>query len=276
MPAEFSLELYSDRELFLPRFTGYISRGLLLNIVREVNPAVAQNLHEGNRPKPYSVTPIYFKAKTRTEEGFTVDPMYPCRVKFRFLRDEDGRLVTQYFLKKTTVSIFDVSLQIASIAIRSKEFKELEEESTPQGSFRIYFKTPTYLATLGSSYHYLFPEPTRIFLNLLRLWNIYTTGRKYSREEFIAYKDWVTKQLGVSEHRLATRLVYMGRKKAKGFVGWATYESKTMGQWGKLTITLARFAEYSNVGGNRTGGFGVVRLDCGKGIIATDTSGWSH
>jgi len=53
----------------------------------------------------------------------------------------------------------------------------------------------------------------------------------------------------------------MKRKKVTGFVGWVTYELKDKeSEWNKVTCMLAKFAEYANVGGNRTGGFGVVRL----------------
>jgi len=34
-----------------------------------------------------------------------------------------------------------------------------------------------------------------------------------------------------------------------------------LGGWNKVTVALPRFAEYSNIGGNRTGGFGETRLD---------------
>ena len=72
-------------------------------------------------------------------------------------------------------------------------------------------------------------------------------------------KDWLLKNMGVSQHRLSTRIAYMGEKKATGFVGWATYEMKNKDAWNKLTLVLAKYAEYSNVGGNRTGGFGVTK-----------------
>ncbi|MFQ6068576.1 MAG: hypothetical protein ACE5KD_03435 [Candidatus Bathyarchaeia archaeon] len=45
-----------------------------------------------------------------------------------------------------------------------------------------------------------------------------------------------------------------------GFVGWTTYEIEAKDEWNKVTCTLARFAEYSNIEGNRTGGFGVVQF----------------
>jgi len=63
----------------------------------------------------------------------------------------------------------------------------------------------------------------------------------------------------VAEYELKTQLVHMGRKKATGFMGWATYEMRVKDEWNKKTSMLAALAEYSNIGGNRTGGFGVVK-----------------
>jgi CRISPR/Cas system endoribonuclease Cas6 (RAMP superfamily) len=53
----------------------------------------------------------------------------------------------------------------------------------------------------------------------------------------------------------------MKTEKAKGFVGWATYRLKDKeNEWNKTTYMLAEFAEYSNVGGNKTEGFSVTKL----------------
>jgi len=38
----------------------------------------------------------------------------------------------------------------------------------------------------------------------------------------------------------------------------ANYRIKEIDEWRKMTCTLAKFAEYSNIGANRTGGFGVT------------------
>ena len=45
-----------------------------------------------------------------------------------------------------------------------------------------------------------------------------------------------------------------------GVIGWTEVEMDERGEWNVVTIALARFAKYSNVGGNRTGGFGEVKL----------------
>jgi CRISPR-associated endoribonuclease Cas6 len=177
---------------------------------------------------------------------------------FRFLKDEFANYVIDYFRQKNTVTIIDTGFQIANIAIKSKDYLEMEKEAEPVNAFRLYFRTPTYLASLGTSFHCLWPEPTRIFPNLMRLWNAYTTAKKYGKDEYVEYREWLTKNVGVAEHELKTQLVYMGRKKATGFLGWTTYEMEAKDEWNKVTCMLARFAEYSNIGGNRTGGFGVT------------------
>lgn len=51
------------------------------------------------------------------------------------------------------------------------------------------------------------------------------------------------------------------RQTSIGFAGWVTYEMKNRkSEWNAITCMLAKYAEFANVGGNRTGGFGVTRL----------------
>jgi len=195
--------------------------------------------------------PLYFRSKAKTGTSYLLDPAFPCRVRFRFLKDEFANYVMDYFRQKNTVTIIDTGFQIASMAIKSKDYLEMEKEAEPLDTFRFCFGTPTYLASLGTSFHCLWPEPTKIFPNLMRLWNTCTTAKKYGKEEYLEYKEWLIKNVGVAEHELKTRLVYMGRKKASGFVGWATYEMKVKDEWNKVTCVLARFAEYSNIGGTK-------------------------
>lgn len=78
----------------------------------------------------------------------------------------------------------------------------------------------------------------------------------------MAYREWLLEQeCGRVEYELWTRLAVMRKTKATGFVGWVTYEMKDKeSEWNRVTCMLIKFAEYANVGGNRTGGFGVVRL----------------
>jgi CRISPR-associated endoribonuclease Cas6 len=265
MPVEVSLELYGEKPVVMPSYTGYVSRGLLLHILKGVDPGLASSLHEADKPKPYSVTPLWFKARERLKEGYLMDPAYPCRVSFRFLQDGLMEKFLRYFQGTGEILLFEEPFHAASMRLRSTSYRELWESSEAHGgSFRLYFKTPTYLAVSGSGYHYLFPDHERIFPNLLRIWNQFSDDERFALEELDEYKEWLHEKMGVSQHSLATRIAHMREKKATGFTGWATYEMKARDKWSRVTVTLARYAEYSNIGGNRTGGFGVTKYRSGR------------
>ena len=190
LPVEVCLELFPEKSVVLPFFTGYVSRGLLLHILRVVDPSLSSSLHESDVPKPYSVTPIKFRAKEKIEDGYVVDSLFPCEVCFRFLRDDLAQRFLKYFYRSSSVMIYDTVFHVSSLRVHSEDYKSLwgsVEESVD--AFRLDFKTPTYLAVLRSDYHYLFPDHSRIFPNLLRLWNMFSDYEKFGKHEFLDYKD---------------------------------------------------------------------------------------
>lgn len=261
MPSKIKLELIAEKEVELPRFTGYVSRGLLLTMLHRVEPTTSDALHVPNAQKPYSVTPIRFRSLKKTPKGYLLDPSVPARVEFKFLSDEPIRKLLDYFADRAGVLIYDTEFKVSSITIESATYEELEcSESV--GSFRLNFKSPTYLSAMGNRWDLLYPDPVQLFTSLLRLWDTFTTAKKYGPEGLEEYRGWLRSHAGVTEHLLRTRLAEMARKRAVGFTGWATYSLNADDQWNRLTVTLARFAEYSNVGGNRTGGFGETRFLC--------------
>jgi CRISPR-associated endoribonuclease Cas6 len=157
--------------------------------------------------------------------------------------------------------VFDTVCRIASLSVNCKSYEELEKEAGAADAFRLSFRSPTYFASLGSGYHWMFPDAVKVFCGLMRCWNLFSDGRLFGKEEYLAYKEWLGKNAGVSEYELWTKLAVMRAKKATGFVGWVKYELKDKEiEWNRVTCMLIKFAEYANVGGNRTGGFGVVRL----------------
>ncbi|MGQ9680616.1 MAG: CRISPR-associated endoribonuclease Cas6 [Candidatus Bathyarchaeia archaeon] len=263
MPSELLLELIGERGVTLPRFTGYVSRGLFLHMMRSVDPGEALRLHKSDVAKPYSVTPLMFKARARSPSGYLLDPSYPCRVGFRFLSNEHFQRFMGFFSERNGILIADVEFKIASMNLKSVGYDELLR-SDPVEDFRLVFRTPTYLSSMGSKYESLFPEPVQVFSNLMRVWDAFSDSRVFGEEGLEDYKEWMRSQMGVSAYELRTRLVEMGRKKAVGFTGWAEYEMDESGEWNRVTVALARFAEYSNIGGNRTGGFGEVKYHSKK------------
>jgi len=261
LPVEIGLEMYAEKPIVLPFFTGHVARGLLLHFIRQVDPAASGLLHELNVSKPYSVTPLRFRSKNRTADGFVLDPLFPCKVGFRFLKDEYSTYLLSFFQKQNTALVFDTTFQIASMNINCKSYADLEKETEAVDGFTLVFRTPTYLASLNSSYHWMFPDAVKVFSSLMRCWNLFSDERRFSKEEYVAYKDWLGKKVGVSRYELRTRMAMMRNKKATGFTGYVTYELKDKeNQWNKTTHMLARYAEYANVGGNKTAAYGQTKL----------------
>jgi CRISPR-associated endoribonuclease Cas6 len=261
LPVDIGLEMYAEKAVVMPFFTGHVSRGLLLHFVRQVDPSASGLLHELNVSKPYSVAPLKFRSRGREENGYVLDPLFPCYASFRFLKDEYVAYVLNFFQKQNSVLVFDTTFQISSLSVSCKSYEEIEKEAHTIGEFRLSFRSPTYFASLGSKYHWMFPDSVKVFCGLMRCWNLFSDSKKFEKEDYMAYKEWLTKNIGVSEYELWTRLAVMKHKKATGFVGWVTYELKDKkSKWNKTTHMLAKYAEYANIGGNKTGGFGVTRL----------------
>jgi CRISPR/Cas system endoribonuclease Cas6 (RAMP superfamily) len=83
--------------------------------------------------------------------------------------------------------------------------------------------------------------------------------KQFGKDAHKEYKEWVKDNIGVSGHELRTVPVN-GKTRKIGFLGWAAYRMKDDSNWCRVTNLLARLAEYSNVGSDRTAGFGVTRV----------------
>ena len=260
MPVEFGFETCAEKEVLLPFFTGYVTRGVLLHLLQNMDPSASETLHEANVRKAYAVTPLYFRSKAKTDRGYLLDPAYPCRFKVRFLTDTYAKLLLKCFEAQSNILIYDTAFQVNSIAVKSKSYSELWSESKPVESFRLVFQTPTCFAALGQRYYCLFPEPKRVFGGLLSLWNLCSDQDKVEDSEKEDYLSWLGRAGGISGFSLRTQKVSTGKGVAIGFTGWVTYRTQTHERWQKLTTCLARMAEYSNVGKGRTAGFGAVEF----------------
>jgi CRISPR-associated endoribonuclease Cas6 len=125
------------------------------------------------------------------------------------------------------------------------------------------FLTPTQLSAYGSDFACVLPQPERLFPSLLRVWN--EIEKATSIEHVSEYRNWIESHVHVSAHRIRTVEVPLGRtRKVVGFLGRVVYSvSDAQSPLAYLTAGLAKFAQLSNVGKNRTAGFGqaFVRIE---------------
>ena len=89
------------------------------------------------------------------------------------------------------------------MSINCKTYADLEKEAQAVDGFTLDFRTPTYLANLNSNYHWMFPDPVKVFCSLMRCWNQFSDERRFTKEEYVAYKDWLAKECGREQLRTA-------------------------------------------------------------------------
>jgi len=279
LPVEFVPELIPPYEVSLPDFTGHLTRGALLNMLRRGDASLPDRLHVPNVSKPYSVTGLYFRSKFRLPGRYILDPARPCTFKIRLLDDEIAQTVMKCFQDRDTVKLANSEFRIARVRVSGQSYADILRNSAPSEAFRLVFKSPTYLASRGTEFHCLFPEPRRVFLHLAKLWKQHARG--FEVDDLDDYAAWLRRNSGVSGHAIRTMIIRMGTKEAIGFVGWTNYRLAHKDRWSAFTQALGRFAEYSNIGANRTGGFGVVKYfpnvrSCPPTITSSDIPTGSH
>lgn len=260
MISEFEFVLRTEEEFEISRFTGHISRGILLNLVRYVNPSSSQALHESNVKKPYSVTPIYFRSKLRTKNGYIVDPSSPLSFKIRLLYGKHANELLLAFENKNTLMIQERTLRIETVRVKAKTYQDLIKSSVPAKKILIEFLTPTRFASLGREKEYLFPEQKKVYGGLLELWNQFSE-QPLSDAESDEYLEWLGSKSWISSYSLRTEIRETSKGGIIGFTGWASYNFDANERWQKLTHCLTELANFSNIGKGRTAGFGVVRTE---------------
>ncbi len=269
MPTKITLQLNAQRDFRMPRFTGHVARAMALHMIRMADPARALALHQLDVLKPFTVEPLYFKSKEKYADGYLADCSSPCRMVVKVLDDSIVQDFVACVSSPGIAMIRDCEMQIGEIRVEQRGYGELGgrfgAEIGGEGllKFGIRFETPTLFAMKDARYYSLFPEPELALMNLLRVWNKFS-GKRASKDEISAFRGWVRRRVGVVGYELSVQRIMVERAKARsGFTGWVKYEMADREYAGRVA-ELLDFAEYSNIGKDRTAGFGVARAWMGQ------------
>lgn len=127
MVTELEVKTFAEKSVKMPLFTGYLARGLALNILNRIDPALSQDLHEPNALKPYSVTPLYFRSTKKHADGYQLDPSTPCILKVRFLDDKIAKSALDFFSSNESMMVYDTPFKVASLTIRTEDFSKVPD-----------------------------------------------------------------------------------------------------------------------------------------------------
>jgi len=284
-----SLKFHVPRPIFFHGFSGFLSRGLLYELIRCVDAKYAERLHSSGRLSPFATTPIMVLGSKGGVIAYKVIPGGSvCMVHYTFLEEKPASIVLKSLIEeKVKPRLVDIEVKLVEVSVSHVKYSTLLEEARAVRKFMLEFITPTYfrfspqaattvfpsLRSLkgikvenirkASRFHPL-PEPILMMRSLVRLWRSFT-DRPF---DYTGYLSWIS-IMGVSlagyPSGIKTQRLYeheTTKKFVVGFTGKVNFsipEDLYSKRWAKITDALLKFAEYSNLGGGRTAGFGIVR-----------------
>jgi len=269
---QFFLSFISPENLKFQSFSGYVTRGIFFDLIKSVDEAMAEKLHSSKDISPYSLTPV----EIFSSEGMKF--VYkrceaPVRGRFRItvMRDDLSSILKEAIMSRDLINFVDKKAAITEISVREFNFHDFLDNAKPVRKFSVLFRTPCYFRLLsakegrkkGQYRAYPLPDPALLLRSALRLWMKFSDA-KFDYEKFL---DWVNgggvsisgfpkgiRTVRVYEHPTTNKwnIGFMGR------VHYSIPEDSYNPRFSSIVDALMSFSEISNVGGNRTAGFGVV------------------
>lgn len=262
-----------------------------LDLVRQANPTLSEQLHAPNQRRPYTVGLLQgfnYLAERQVEEArntqqmLTVQPGQAYWLRLTMLDATIFSIFTQSVLTQAralTLRIGEVRFEVSRLLsipepdstanpwLAYSSFADLHVLHPAWNQYRFEFATPTAFSMGQRSWGKMlkvFPEPALVFESLARQWETFAPeSLRLARHDLTprVIGAWCEEQVIVARYQLHTGYLPTSRFGQVGFQGTITYEVKgnrhaAEAQW--LT-PLARFALFSGVGYKTTMGMGQAR-----------------
>ena len=263
---KFEFILQAKTNCLLPSFTGHLIRGSILQTIKNFDEQLAEKLHEGNKIRPYSLSPLipYDSELNRTKRGeIIVEEGLTLKFRLGILTEELAERMVKITLHsdEMKLQLAEGEFKVASIEIKKKNIKELlMERNLSPTTFSLSFLTPTYFNIAKQEFPMRYPDPRYLFMNLETLCNTFCEEKVLVDQAELF--NWVENHISINAYKLSTRTAYIAKNAPKiGFKGWTRFQLSGEEKYQRWVHALAQFAEYSNIGANRTAGLGCVKYN---------------
>ncbi|MFL5805127.1 MAG: CRISPR system precrRNA processing endoribonuclease RAMP protein Cas6 [Roseiflexaceae bacterium] len=243
---------------------GHGAQALFLDLLRQVAPALAEQLHADASSKPYTVAVLPVPGRLRR-----ADDLVELRVAFT--RAELFPPVTRALLEQTAAP----ALRLGRAALALEDvmgtpgshpwagygaFAELAAGARAAGELTLEFATPTAISQAtradGRQRLALLPMPEIVFPSIARRWNELAPPVLHLDRDLVAAACSDTL---VSRYTLETAQINLGKGPQKGFVGICTYEAPADAEQARILSLLADAVFYLGVGIKTARGMGLCR-----------------
>ena len=262
------LELNSTTTCTLPATMGHLAHALFLDLISQVDPALAARLHDEPNYRPFTISPLN-GVKVQNDTLF-IQPNQLCSLRITLL--DGGTLwqnLTRCFLeiKPTTLRLGNAEFKLNRMlstpgtdANGWAGFTDWQTLATTPARYTITirFASPTAFS-LGSRQFALFPEPLLLWDSLMRVWNNYAPP--ILQIDKSALRAFIPRNVVINDYALHTSKFRFPKYGLKGFVGTCSYLIQQEGESAAQLATLAEFARYAGVGSKTTMGMGQARTE---------------
>lgn len=267
---EFSLRAYETATV--QPFFGTAERGALLNLINDHLPDLADELHNRNDIRPYSLTPLAFNNHFLLPfKGSTIKILSGSiyTFKLKVLSNHVFQQLVSVFLNSPNkkITFFELDFLIESIHISNRpllnifppEIQSPDQVHSPN-AWKLFFHSPTQFKSKFDTI-IPFPLPQYLFNNLFHTWRSFLQVPHFiTQENWFPYLD---QQLYVRQHKIRTLQLRFGKHSNEiGFIGSCLIVSKDSNNPINSFLTaLLQLGETMNVGSKRSLGFGVMSYE---------------
>jgi CRISPR-associated endoribonuclease Cas6 len=249
----------------LGRTLGRSLHGLLISLLADANPKLADQLHSSMPIKPFTVSMLRGRLLRRGGQRLA-SPDETYRVRYTVLADDvfaalSNTLLGKYFYHQT-ISLDGQPFEVTEIAVeparsrgwaRLASYEQLYDEARTDERITLRFASPTTFRT--GDVNLLFPLPVSVFGSYLRKWEAFSPIPIVE-----GVMDFVTEQVVAERYDLETRVVRYGNFQVNGFTGVCHYRvlrgDKVLT---RVVNVLADFALFAGTGQKTTQGLGQTK-----------------
>ncbi len=249
----FDISFKASKSIKFRLFSGAIIRGFVYTVIGRHNKRFASELHASKTLSPFSTTPLFNSSGTasKIEKGEN----YKFRVVF--FSQEIGEAFRDYFMKRDRLKIGGCKHKIDDISV--EYVRKFEDK--PSKKIKVNFLTPTCFRIPSQGYRFLpLPYPPLLMRSLARIYEGFVEA--LPRE----YRDWLDMHgVAVAGCNISTEKVMIKKNSwnvgFKGEVKLSLPGDVYREDYARITSKLLRFGCYTNVGGGRTSGMGVMEVE---------------
>ena len=243
---------------------GYYAYALFLDLLRRSNGTVAQQLHDLDGPKPFTVSPLEGSFR-RQQSGLKVADGGIYWIRYTFLKAD----LFAYFLDAAmksggqTLRLDQAALRIheivtapgASLLCDCCELEDIFSNAQTERRISLEFLSPTTFRS-GGQRNILFPEPRMLFNSYLSRWQSFSSINLDTN--LVALAETGAR---IASYKLDSRALHFGAYSETGFQGKCAIEIG--GEMTKEVVrelnALADFAFYCGTGAKTSMGMGQTR-----------------